>query len=98
MLRNIIIFLLIFLLILWLQYNDDVKFKNKEKRKSLYDNIKIPLFVGCIVLLIKDLDYKECFNEIQSLFIIPNDVSLPDLPIESHHDILNDVFTEQPDF
>lgn len=96
MLRNIIIFLVVFLFVMWFQHNDDLKFNNSKKRITLYDFIKIPLFVSCIVLLLKDLNYNDYFNQLQSIFTIsPTDnVS----PIYDHKYGLNDVFTDQPDF
>jgi hypothetical protein len=68
--KNIIIFLVIFLLILWLQHNDDKKFNKVDQRISLYDKIKIPLVSALLVILIKELDLNNCVNYIQSVLII----------------------------
>jgi hypothetical protein len=67
MLENIIIFLAVFLIVLWLQHNDDLRFKNSKKRIVLYEMIKLPLFVAALVLLFKNMNYGECFNEISSI-------------------------------
>ena len=68
--KNIIIFLVVFLLILWLQHNDDKKFNKVDQRISLYDKIKIPLVSALLVILIKELDLNSCVNYIQSVLII----------------------------
>ena len=94
MLKNIIIFFAVFLTVLWLQHNDDLRFKNSKKRTNLYDMIKIPLFVSVVVLLLKDIDYGQCFNEIQAVFIVPDQIK----NITPTNDVFNDIFTEQPDF
>jgi len=92
---NIIIFLSIFIIILWLQYNDDIKFKNYKNRIALYDKIKIPLFVATIVILLTNINYNECFNEIQSIFVLP----CPNVNYKNNNiNLFDDVFTEQPDF
>lgn len=90
--KNIIIFLAIFLVVLWLQHNDDLKYK-KDKREKLYDIIKLPLFIGCIVILLQNLDLNlDC-----SKFFISINNLIPN-KIISNNIVLNDVFTEQPDF
>jgi hypothetical protein len=96
MLENIIIFLAVFLIVLWLQHNDDLRFKNSKKRIVLYEMIKLPLFVAALVLLFKNMNYRECFNEISSIFIIP---SIPNNNnISSINDVFNNIYSEQPDF
>ena len=55
--KDLIIFLLIFIVVLWLQHNDDKKY-NKPTRTALYDIIKMPLFVSLIILIVKDLNCK----------------------------------------
>ena len=65
--KNILIFLIVFLLVMWLQHNDDNKLEIIKKRDSLYDKVKLPLITSILVLLIKDLDYKECMNMYNSL-------------------------------
>ena len=93
MFKNIIIFLAIFLIVLWLQHNDDLRLKNSMKRTEVYDIIKLPLFVSTLVLLLKDINYNQCLNEIQAIFIIPEEIKNT-----SNNDVFNDIFTEQPDF
>lgn len=63
--KDLIIFLLIFVIVLWLQNNDDKKYK-KYKRESLFDIIKLPLFVSLLILIFKDFDCKiyDTFVEI----------------------------------
>ena len=58
--KDLIIFLLIFIAILWLQNNDDKKF-NKPERTSLFDKIKLPLFIAVCILLIKNLNNDNNF-------------------------------------
>jgi hypothetical protein len=60
-----------------LQYNDDKKFDNIDKRKKLYDIVKLPLFVASITLLLKNINYKECYNEFKAIFIVANPLSTP---------------------
>jgi hypothetical protein len=96
--KDLIIFLLIFIAVMWLQNNDDKKF-NKPERISLFDKIKLPLFIAVCILLIKNINY-NVENNIENdenflIFIKPTPaVSLPkNLPVN-----FNDIFTEQPDF
>jgi len=63
--KNIIVFLIIFISLMWFQHNDDIKYN--KKRINLYDQIKIPLIATIFIVLIKDFDYndlnyKECAN------------------------------------
>ena len=46
--KNIIIFLIIFVSLMWFQHNDDIKFG--KKRVNLYDKIKIPLIATIIII------------------------------------------------
>lgn len=89
--KNIIIFLVVFLLIMWLQHNDDLK--TGKVRTELYDKIKIPLVSSLLVVLIKDINYEECLNVLQSVIIISQPETLPEIP-----DVLNDIFIGPPDF
>ncbi len=98
MLENIIIFLAVFLIIMWLQHNDDLRFKNSKKRISLYEMIKLPLFVASLVLLLKNINYKECYNEIQSIFIVAPSSSLSSKHIIPEKNVFNNIYNEQPDF
>ena len=75
--KNIIIFLGVFFLIMWLQHNDDKKFSKTDKRVSLYDKIKIPLVSAIFVILIKELDLNNCTN-------IMNSIIKPHSIIKSH--------------
>ncbi len=74
---DLVLFLIIFLCVLWLQNNDDKKF-NKDKRKHIFDKIKTPLFVALIVLLIKNYNcdiysfFKKMFNNEQKIFLDNN--------------------------
>jgi len=65
--KNVIIFLVIFLVILWLQHNDDIK--NNIKRTNLYDKINIPLVSSLLVIIIKELDYSKCEAFIKSFSV-----------------------------
>lgn len=86
--KDLIIFLLIFIAVLWLQNNDDKKF-NKPERTSLFDKIKLPLFISVCILLIKNLNNN---------FIKPNNLPINVSPNNLQQVNFNDVFTEQPDF
>lgn len=101
--KDLIIFLIIFVLIMWLQNNDDKKF-NKTTRITIYDKIKLPLFVAICVLLIKNLN--TCIVEIKSLFIMPEQKQLTGNYNNDFNDnfknnytgLFNDIYTEPPDF
>ncbi len=47
---------------MWLQHNDDNKLEIIKKRESLYDKVKLPLVSALLVILIKDIEYKECVD------------------------------------
>jgi len=68
--KDLIIFLLIFIIVLWLQHNDDKKY-NKPHRTALYDIIKLPLFVSLIILIVKDLNCK-IYDKFEAIFITTN--------------------------
>jgi len=94
---NIIIFLFVFLMIMWLQHNDDIKFKKSDKRTSLYDKIKIPLVSALFVVLIKELDIKKCTNFVYSILVIkPPPIFPNELSIQKN--VLNDIYVGPPDF
>ncbi len=96
-LKNIIIFLVVFFIVLWLQHNDD--YKNNVKRNTLYDNIKIPLIASLLTLLIKNIDYNECLNTFQSILIYNKIEPLVEInQITDQNTILNDIFIGPPDF
>jgi len=91
--KDLIIFLVIFIAVLWLQHNDDKKF-NKPPRIALFDKIKLPLFISVSILLIKNLDYAKNFAIFNNQTVTPVEVS----PTNPNAVNFNDVFTEQPDF
>ena len=103
--KNIIVFLIVFFLILWLQHNDDKKFNKVESRVSLYDKVKIPLVSALFVILIKELDFdlvanyftanKPSINASPSINSVP---SVPNLVKEIPKNPLDDIFIGPPDF
>ncbi len=105
--KDLIIFLLIFIVVLWLQHNDDKKY-NKPTRTSLYDIIKMPLFVSLIILIVKDLNCK-IYDNFEAIFIMTdtnNNISnnnMDDLFKKINFgntktNNLNDIFLGPPDF
>ncbi len=98
--KNIIIFLVVFFLILWLQHNDDKKFDNTYKRVSLYDKVKIPLVSALFVILIKDMDLNKCTSFINSILVKPSNNNTPNMNINSpdFNKALNDIFIGPPNF
>ena len=92
--KNIIIFLVVFLLIMWLQHNDDKKFGKTINRISLYDKIKIPLVSAVFVLLVKEIDLNNCTNFINCLM----PVKTPSIELLNPKNTLNDIFVGPPDF
>jgi len=96
--KNIIIFLIIFILIMWFQHNDDIKYK--KKRINLYDKIKIPLATAIIVILLKDFDYKECVIVFQT-YIKPEIKPMIDenIPLNLFEPpSINDIYIGPPNF
>ena len=98
--KNIIIFLVVFFLVLWLQHNDDKKFGNIDKRVSLYDKIKIPLVSALFVILIKDMDLNKCTSFVHSVLLIKPSNNTPNvsIPMPTPNKALNDIFIGPPDF
>ena len=97
--KNIIIFLFVFFIIMWLQNNDDIKLKIQKKRTGLYDKIKIPLFVAILVIVLKDVDYNKCIDNIK-IYLTYNQ-SIPEIIQISklkNNNVFDDIFTELPDF
>lgn len=92
--KNIIIFLVVFSLIMWLQHNDDKKFDKTKNRISLYDKIKIPLVSAIFVILVKEIDLNNCTNFINSMMT----VKTPSIEIPNPKNTLNDIFVGPPDF
>ena len=80
--KDLIIFLLVFIAVLWLQNNDDKKF-NKPDRTALFDKIKLPLFIAVCILLIKNLNNDNNFG------LIP--------PVNLQSPNFNDIILEQFD-
>ena len=83
--KNIIIFIVVFFIIMWLQHNDDKKFDKINKRVLLYDKIKIPLFSAISVILIKEINLNNCTNFLNPTIYTPLKVS-------------DDIFVGPPDF
>lgn len=102
--KDLIIFLLIFIVVLWLQHNDDKKY-NKPIRTALYDIIKMPLFVSLIILIVKDLNCK-IYDNFEAIFImtdtnVDNNVDNIFKKINfanKKSDGFNDIFLGPPDF
>jgi hypothetical protein len=90
--KNIIIFLVVFFLIMWLQHNDDKKFNKTDKRISLYDKIKIPLVCALFVILIKEIDINNFSDFVNSIM----KVTPTQLPKTTN--ALDDIFIGPPDF
>lgn len=94
--KDLIIFLLVFLIVMWLQNNDDKKFN--KKRESLYDIIKLPLFVGIIILVAKDI---SCclFNNFNTILFVED--MQPGIDVYNKNNLdspLNDIFLGPPNF
>lgn len=97
--KNIIIFLVVFFLIMWLQHNDDKKFSKTNKRISLYDKIKIPLVSAIFVILIKELDLNNYTNFINSFMVFkPSSISTTPIQLQNTRNPLDDIFIGPPDF
>lgn len=99
--KDLIIFLLIFIIVMWLQNNDDKKF-NKSKRESLYDIVKLPLFVSLIILIVKDLNCK-IYDNFEALFIFDTSPKINNLEklnsyTNNYDNGFNDIFIGPPDF
>jgi hypothetical protein len=99
--KDLIIFLLIFIVVLWLQHNDDKKF-NKPERVSLFDKIKLPLVVALLILIIKDFNCKISEN-FETLFTMSENNDLNNFFSNLNFgfntsDRLNDIYLGPPDF
>jgi len=94
---DFIIFLVVFLLIMWLQYNDDKKFNKDIDRTSLYDKIKIPLVSALFVILIKNLDINKCTNFVHSIMVIKSPPIINN-KISNFRNILDDIYLEPANF
>ena len=73
--KQFLILVIIFLTILWVQYNDDKK-KNKV-RKTYYDKIKIPLLATSIVGLFLNCNIDKLFIVSKSINNLPNNLINP---------------------
>lgn len=98
--KNIIIFLVVFFLIMWLQHNDDKKYNKIDQRISLYDKIKIPLVSALFVILIKELDLNNCVNFIHSVMVIktPSVDNKVISNVANVKNVLEDIYVGPPDF
>jgi hypothetical protein len=66
--KQSLIILSIFLIILWIQTVDD---KNKNiKRESTYDKLKLPLLVSAIIGLLLNIDLNNLFEYNQSRYFL----------------------------
>ena len=93
--KNIIIFLVVFFLIMWLQHNDDIKFNKLDKRISLYDKIKIPIVSAFFIILVKEIDLNNCTNFLQMSGKIP--LNTP-FELLNPKKAIDDIFIGPPDF
>jgi hypothetical protein len=100
--KNIIIFLVVFFLIMWLQHNDDKKFSKIDKRITLYDKIKIPLVSALFVILVKELNLNDCTKFIQSIMVVKSPVLNRQENFNNEFinltNPLDDIFIDPPDF
>jgi hypothetical protein len=96
--KNIIIFIGVFFIIMWLQHNDDKKFSKTDKRISLYDKIKIPFVSAIFVILVKELDLNNCINFLQNNMINKTPISNTPFELLNSKKALDDIFIGPPDF
>lgn len=95
--KNILIFLIVFFLIMWLQHNDDKKF-NKNNRLSLYDKVKIPLVSSLFVILFQNFNVDECVNIFSVMFVKPPLENISNINSIINKNVLDDIFIGPPDF
>ena len=62
---KILILIIIFCVIYWFQYIDDIK--NNKERLYLYDKIKLPLLITTIISLIFIYENNTCINLVHKL-------------------------------
>ena len=62
---KILILIIIFCVIYWFQYIDDIK--NNKERLYLYDKIKLPLLITTIISLIFIYENNTCINLVYKL-------------------------------
>jgi len=100
--KQIIVMIISFLIILWFQNNDDKK--HNRKRLGLYDKYKLPLLVSAIIGFILNLPLlfksKEC-NQVLSEITILTPIQEVSMPTQkSLKDIINNlqISTDMPDF
>lgn len=97
--KNIIIFLGVFFLIMWLQHNDDKKFNKTDKRISLYDKIKIPLVSAIFVILVKEFDLNNYSKFVKSIMVSKEpSISTTTMELPNNRKALDDIFIGPPDF
>jgi hypothetical protein len=94
--KNIIIFLVVFLIIMWLQHNDDKKFNKSKERVLLYDKIKIPMVAAIFVIIIKEVDLTNWNKFMDSIFDNKKDIT--NIKILDTKKALDDIFVGPPDF
>jgi len=103
--KQIIIIVITFLVILWFQYNDDMK--HKRTRIGIFDKIKLPLLVCTMVALILNLSL--LFNKTTNIINVEIDDCVkggelnnvpPNLGSKNMKDILDnlEISIELPDF
>lgn len=96
--KNIIIFLVVFFMIMWLQHNDDKKFDKINKRISLYDKIKIPLICALFVVLITQINFDNYTDFINSIINVKLSEKVTPVQLPKITNALDDIFIEPPDF
>lgn len=95
--KDLIIFLVIFVIVMWLQNNDDKKYK-KNKRDSLFDIVKLPLFVSLLILIFKDFNCKV-YDTFVEIIQMPDTTPIILNPLNQNIcSDLNDIFIGPPDF
>ena len=104
--KQIIVVIITFLIILWFQNSDDKK--HKRNRESLYDKYKLPLLVSTIIGLILNLSLLFNINECKLNNIIKEvNIITPIKEVQIHpcnydniKEIINNlqISTDLPDF
>jgi hypothetical protein len=100
--KQIIVMIITFLIILWFQTSDDKK--HKYKRVSLYDQYKLPVLISTIISLNFLIFFK--FNECDSItnfteISILTPIKEIEVPMQyNYKDIINNlqISTDMPDF
>lgn len=103
-LKQLLIIVFVFLIVLWFQKVDDKK--QKKTRTGIYDEYKLPLLVSAMVGLVLSLPQLMCINEPDITIITPikecgpRVTSYDSLPWINLSKDLSDqqVFTDLPNF